>query len=86
MTKSEAQTAYPEIPPERIWEGRSDIEMNDMGSIAYLMAHTDAGEAWLRDNLQSEPWQWSRSAIAVEPRMAHDILESAADAGLAVSR
>ncbi|HEY5957927.1 MAG TPA: hypothetical protein VIV60_15295 [Polyangiaceae bacterium] len=45
-----------------------DIQIINHGSIVQLLPLTDAGQAFLRDDLESESWQWMGNTLCVEPR------------------
>jgi hypothetical protein len=62
-----------------------DIRVENHGSIVLFFPETDAGQEWIDANLNPEPWQWFGRGLAVEPRYAGPVIESAMDDGLEVA-
>lgn len=52
-----------------------DIVVNDQGTIVMFSPQTEFGRNWLKENTRSESWQWLGDALAVDHRMAQDIIE-----------
>lgn len=62
----------------------TDLEVTNHGSIVTLRPLTEAGTAWMDQNLAPEPWQWLGGALAIETRYAPDIVDGAIADGLRV--
>lgn len=61
-----------------------DIAFENHGSIILIHGLSDAGKAWLDENVGNDETQYFGSAIAAEPRYCGAILEGAISAGLKV--
>ena len=62
-----------------------DVYVHNEGTIFLLQPATGAGEKWLRQNCQTEDWNWLGRNLAVEHRYAADIVEGMVNDGLAVA-
>lgn len=63
-----------------------DIEFQNCGFIAIMVAHTPAGKAWVADYIsQNDETQYWAGGIVVEHRYVDDIAEGALAEGLDVS-
>lgn len=60
----------------------ADVTVINCGSIVQFMATTNEGLAWLRDNTDSEGWQWMGRCLCVDHRYAGDLAHGLAEAGL----
>lgn len=50
------------------------VEIEHEGSfVLFTPLDADARE-WFEDNVSSEPWQWLGAALAVDHRMARDLI------------
>lgn len=63
----------------------TDISIQTEGSIALIRGASEAGQEWLDEKVQAEPWQMFCGAIAADHRCASDILEGAIAEGFLVS-
>lgn len=63
----------------------SDLRIESHGSVALLFAESEAGQAWLDENVQVESWQMYAGGIACEPRMLLPLVEGAVEDGLEVT-
>jgi hypothetical protein len=62
-----------------------DVLIENHGSVFLFRGRTDAGLTWLKENVESESWQWfGYNALAVEPRYAGALVCTIEHAGLAV--
>ncbi len=62
----------------------ADVMLAYAGSITLLTPLTSAGQAWVEESLQAEPWQWSGATLTIDHRMAVDIRQAMIDDGLTV--
>ena len=62
----------------------ADITFQNHGSIVLISGDTDAGQAWLDENIGDDAQEWCGSIVA-EPRYVEAIVDGAIDAGLAVT-
>lgn len=66
-------------------EELADVNVTGIGdSVLQFEGLTDAGRDWLRDNCDSEPWQWLGNRLGVDHRYAGNLIEHAAEDGLRV--
>jgi hypothetical protein len=70
----------PAIPPERT----IDIAFENHGSIVLIRGLSEAGQAWLDENVGNDETQYFGNAIAAEPRYCANIILGAQREGLAV--
>ena len=70
----------PAIPPERT----IDIAFENHGSIVLIRGLSEAGQAWLDDNVGNDEAKYFGNAIAAEPRYCSAIILCAQREGLAV--
>jgi hypothetical protein len=61
-----------------------DVRFENQGSIILLQSLTDAGKRWIDENVSSEPWQWLGGALAVDWRMAEELVALMQDDGLVI--
>jgi hypothetical protein len=64
---------------------KPDVRVENHGSIALLQPLTRRGVTWLRDNVQTEPWQMMGNAIATDPRMVQNVIYGMEADGLLVA-
>ena len=57
---------------------------NPGDSVFLLHPETDAGQAWIDQNLALEPWQFMGNSAAIEHRYIEAIVDGARDDGLTV--
>lgn len=62
-----------------------DLTYTNHGTIGILTGVTNAGKAWLDENVQAEGWAYFGGGIAVEPRYVGAILDGAANDGLEIA-
>jgi hypothetical protein len=62
----------------------ADIHVQIEGSIYILFGMSDAGKAWLKENLPDDAMTWGRGGVVVEHRFVADIVAGAIEAGLEV--
>lgn len=55
-----------------------------MGGVVMIYPQTARGKKWIKENVETEPWQWMGQGLAVEARYAHEIIDSAGQDGLHV--
>ena len=63
----------------------SDLLFENHGSVMLLRTGTDAGRAWVAENVGHEDWQEYAGGIACEPRYVGPVIEGAIADGLEVS-
>lgn len=63
-----------------------DVEIDNQGTIVLFRPITKAGEAWIKENVQTEPWQWFGDGLCVEHRYAHDLADGMQRDGLKVGK
>ena len=61
-----------------------DIQFENHGSIFLIRGVSDAGQAWLDENVGDDETQYFGHAIAAEPRYIADIANGAIEAGLVI--
>lgn len=61
-----------------------DIRVEDHGTVALLFPLSEAGDAWVEENIQTEGWQHFGGAIACEPRTLPPLVAGAEAEGLTV--
>ena len=61
-----------------------DVEVENHGSILLIYLLSDAAQDWVEEHVEAEDCQWFGTALAVEQRMAGDLAQGMADAGLIV--
>jgi hypothetical protein len=61
-----------------------DLEIRNEGSIFLVYIRTDAGAAWLGENLDDPEMQFWSGALVVEHRYIQDIVNGAIESGLKV--
>lgn len=59
-----------------------DIKIVDHGTVVQLIPLTDAGKAFLRDELESESWQWLGHTLNIDPRYTGTVVMLAEDKGV----
>lgn len=63
---------------------QGDLSLQDHGSVVLVQMNTDAGLTWVKENLETEGWQWLGVFVAIEPRAAEQIVQAAEAAGITV--
>ena len=53
-------------------------------TVGRLVPETQAARDWIKDNVESEPWQWLGSALCIEHRYIDPIVEAIVADGLEV--
>lgn len=61
-----------------------DLSVQNEGTIFLLRPLTDAGAAWIGENLVAEDVQWFGDALCVEHRYIGEIVQAAQEYGLGV--
>ena len=61
-----------------------DVRVAHSGSISLVTPLSTAAREWVRDNVETEGWQWLGGALAVEPRYVDNLLHGMEGAGLTV--
>lgn len=61
---------------------KQDIQVRNEGSIVQFILLTKKAKTWVRENVQSEPWQWMGSSLCVDWRYAEDLFQGMLEAGL----
>jgi hypothetical protein len=61
-----------------------DATIIDQGTIVAIMPNTTAAKEWLRENCQTESWQWLGITLCVEPRYAADLVAGMKEADLTI--
>ena len=62
-----------------------DIQFEAHGSVVLIRGVSEAGKAWLDENVGNDETQYFGNAIAAEPRYCPAIAEGAIEAGLVVA-
>lgn len=62
-----------------------DVYVGGGGTVYVLRPATDVGKAWLRENCQTEEWNWLGENLAVEHRYVGDIVNGMIADGLLVA-
>ena len=62
-----------------------DVQVVDHGSVVTFQALTDVARSWMDEHVVSEPWQWLGSALAVDHRLAGQLIEGMYEAGLLIT-
>jgi hypothetical protein len=62
----------------------ADVRVIQNGSMIGLHMLTDDAEAWMADNVATEPWQWMGKILWVDYRMAGAVIEGMQDENLEV--
>jgi hypothetical protein len=62
----------------------TDFNINDGGSIVSITPLTAQAREWMTDNVHTESWQWMGPTLAVDHRMAQDLIDGINDAGFSV--
>ena len=65
-------------------EAEADVIVSNEGSVFLLNPVTDAGKEWIKENCQTEGWQWLGQCLAIGPLYALDIVEGMQGDGLVV--
>ena len=63
----------------------SDFQIVDHGSIISIKPVSEAGRAWVEENVVSEPWQWLGGALCVDIRCAGTLIDEMAAEGFDIS-
>lgn len=51
-----------------------DFLIRDEGTVVMFTPVSEAAKNFLRDNVQSEPWQWMGESLCVDHRPARELL------------
>lgn len=62
----------------------TDVAIQDQGTIVVFAPLTVAARRWLREHVQSEPYQWLGGGLCVEHRFARDLYAGMIDAGFSL--
>lgn len=62
-----------------------DVRVRDAGSIVQFFLLTQKAKDWVRENVESEGWQWMGQALCVDHRYATDLINGMLEAGLELS-
>jgi len=62
------------------------VKVEDQGTIVLFTPMNAWSAEWLKDNVQSEPWQMFGTAIAVDHRPAQGLVEFLQEQGATVTR
>jgi hypothetical protein len=76
-----ATNPVPCVPSKQI----RDIAFENHGSIVLIRALSEAGQAWLDENVGDDETQYFGNAIAAEPRFCSAIMNGAERDGLVIS-
>jgi len=60
----------------------ADIEVINCGTIFQFVPLTPAGDAFLHNEVSSEPWQWLGGSLNVDHRYAEGLANAAVHEGL----
>lgn len=63
----------------------SDFQIADRGTVFLIKPLTEAARQWLSENTVSEPWQWIDCGLAVDHRLARDLVDEIEAAGFTVA-
>ena len=63
----------------------SDFQIADRGTVFLIRPLTEAARQWLDENVVSEPWQWLDGALAVDHRLARDLVDEIETAGFTIA-
>jgi hypothetical protein len=56
-----------------------DFAFINQGTLIQIVPKNDNATKWLKENLQTESWQWFGNTLCVEPRYAEGIEEMIED-------
>jgi hypothetical protein len=63
-----------------------DVLFSNEGTVCTFEPISDVAKDWIREHVQSEPWQWLAGRLAVEHRCASELIEAMRDDGLTVAK
>ena len=63
----------------------SDFQIADRGTVFLIRPLHEAARRWLTENVVSEPWQWHDGALAVDHRLARDLVDEIEAAGFTIA-
>ena len=61
-----------------------DVRIRDEGSVVAFTLETEAAKTWVKENLETEPWQWLGESLVIDHRMSGPIIDGMMSAGLEV--
>jgi hypothetical protein len=61
-----------------------DVSVVDHGSIIVLTPVSEAGQAWMDENLHPDAWQWIGPGLALDRRIADYIVQGMEADGLSL--
>jgi len=53
-----------------------DFRIRNEGTVVMFTPLTESARNFLRDNVESESWQWMGESLCVDHRMAHELLHA----------
>jgi hypothetical protein len=62
----------------------TDIQIINSGSVVGFQPNTEAGRAWINDEVQAEPWMFMGRVLYVDHRQAAALIEAAICDGIIV--
>jgi hypothetical protein len=62
----------------------ADVIVENSSSIVSLTPITPAAREWIKENCQTEPWQWLGPTLNIDTRYAGNILEGMQADGLTI--
>jgi len=54
---------------------KPDVLVENHGSVMLVLPVSETAKEWIHENVAADSWQWSGSALAVEPRYLGNLLE-----------
>lgn len=60
----------------------SDVSVMDEGTLVGITPLSDEARAWVKEHVQSEPWQWLGPTLWADHRMAQSLLNGMEADGL----
>lgn len=62
----------------------ADVLVDNQGTIMVLTPQTQEAKDWFDENVEAEGWQWMGDGLAVDHRMAENLLQGILTSGLTV--
>lgn len=62
----------------------ADFVFIDHGSIVSITPMTDGAKEFIKDNVETEPWQWIGQSLSVDRRYASDLFDAIESAGFSI--
>lgn len=59
----------------------ADFNINDGSSIVSITPLTARAREWMDENVHTESWQWMGPTLAVDARMAQDLIDGIGNEG-----